>query len=266
MKLLKRSVLAALLTMSATATAAHEFWLDARISRAEPETSLELEFLVGQNLKGVSLPFVPDHVVQFFRLDDKLSPLGGRIGETPVATVPFDAAKGFSGFVEMAPRQVIHNDWNAFLTYLDTEGLAGISEKHLERGFPQTDFAETYARYAKIFIMGAGLPDVSSIVDAGARFEIVLREVLQQEDRPLTVAGVLMREGQPLPNHQVTMIVGGAELRRFMTNEKGRFEVSMHAAGRVLFNSVFMMEGMTPDVAWHSDWASLLFIAGEQMK
>ena len=105
------TALAVLAGLSGPVTA-HEFWLDAFAEEGSSRHQLALDFKVGQRFVGQSLPYVPDQVVRFLRLDDGGQLLGKRLGDLPAASVDYDPATSFAAFVEMACSRLTSIIWS----------------------------------------------------------------------------------------------------------------------------------------------------------
>lgn len=240
--------------MTASSTAAHEFWIEGAIAGQGAETSLELDLKVGQRLDGVSLPFIPDTIDRFEWVQGGDGAISGRVGDIPAARVALGPETAII-FHRTEPRRLVHRDWNKFLEYLEMEGLTEIAEAHDRRGLPRTEFIETYTRHAKLALV---LSEDMTVLDRhlGSPLEIVLDRV-ERLNTSLEITGRLIshtRQGE----HQIAVFTPAA-VERIMSEEDGRFRVLVPADQPVLLNAVQLTPGPAGQAAWHSDWASMYF-------
>lgn len=254
-----------LMLCASGSVAAHEFWIEGTVADRTGQTNVTLDLKVGQHMAGQSLPFIPDYVVQFQALNGGAEAILGQTGSIPAARVAFDPTKGFAGFIEMAPRTVTHSDWGKFLQYLDTEGLNRVEVEHLARRLPQSGFTETYARHAKLVIFGTekSYPIPEHHTPAPIDIEILATQEISMAEAALQ--GRLVIGGDLAPNRQVSVFVrndGHVQSFRILTDENGAFHIEFRKGATLLFNSVEMTEGGSPEIAWHSDWASLFVVTG----
>lgn len=154
--------------------------------------------------------------------------------------------------------RLTHDDWPAFLRYLDLEGLQDVEAEHRRRGLPETGFAERHTRHARALIqVGAPRPtDVDR--PSGLPFELVA------EGNPFlpgatTLTVRLTRDGAPVGDHQITLFHGADPAVRssVRTDGQGRATIPLAGGGTCLLNAVVLDPVEDVPVAWESQWASL---------
>ncbi len=244
----------------APAAIAHEFWIDGTVVDAEGGPAIELDLMVGQNLDGVSLPYIPNTIDRFEWVQGGAGVITGTIGDVPAANVPLPRSGNAVIFHRTKPRRLVHKDWEKFNEYLRVEGATEIALVHEQRGLPLTGFAETYSRHAKIAVLGADLEDVEDRY-MGSPFEFVLESARHFGDQ-IEISGRLIGLVDPL-RHQVSVFQRtptGVVRSTTLTDANGSFKLSTAGGGPVLLNSVKVTPVEHDDTAWHSDWASLFIV------
>ena len=248
---------AVLLSVMLAEAEAHEFWIDGTLVQENATELLALDLKVGQNLDGLSLPYIPDTIERFEWVDGGNGAISGNLGETPAARVAVDPHLGAVIFHRTAPRKLLHRDWSKFLDYLTTEGLTGIAEAHERRGLPRTGFSETYTRHAKFVLI---TPDSRTVQDRylGSPVEIVL-DAVQKDGRDVMIRGHVIENNRPAERQLTAFYIGsnGIAVRRTVPTREGAFALAIPPTGPVLLNAVAMSPTDTSEASWHSDWASM---------
>lgn len=241
--------------MIVPAAEAHEFWIDGQI---DPDTAtLALDLKVGQNLDGISLPYIPETVSAFHWVSGGKGEITGQIGDVPSVRLPFDSRQGAVIFHRTEPRQLVHADADLFQRYLDMEGLTTIATQHLDRGLPDTGFTEEYARHAKLFV-AAQASDASGDSYLGSPLEFVVEQVQRQNGDIRITARLETPDGPSRAQVTVfTMAAHGVTRHTLLPDDRGRVDIRLDDSDAVLLNAVTMRPATRGDAVWRSDWASL---------
>ncbi len=246
------------LSFLVTPVFSHEFWISGDVEEVAGETFLELDLRVGQQLEGVSLPYVPETFEVFEWVFGGDGAITSRLGNIPAARLPFEPDRGAVVFHRTTPRTLTHSDWGMFLTYLEMEGLDGIAEAHSARELPRSGFQESYTRHAKFVFVAPGQREIPDRY-VGSPTEIVLQHIDTIGDS-VTIYGHVV-DNESAANLQISYIFGHAEgvmHETLRTDADGEFRISIPVFDQLLLNVVSIREGSPGGAEWHSDWASTL--------
>jgi uncharacterized GH25 family protein len=259
----------AALSLCATPSLSHEFWLEPEIRTVELGETLSVDMLVGQDFVGTKLPYLPDTVQSMLHW----SPVGGqtvnaRIGDIPVMQNTLLDQQGLHRFsLATNPAYIVFDDLAEFTDYLTYEGLEDVVALHRQRGLPDAEIAESYIRNARTLIQVG--PATADQIDTptGMPFEIValanpFLDGLTSFDVSLTW------QNAPVANAQISVFhrPEGAEAAQdttrhlLITYDQGRARLSLNKPGSYLLNAVRIDPVKGPgSVVWQSHWASLTF-------
>ena len=147
--------------------------------------------------------------------------------------------------------------------------MRGVAERHLERGLPQTDFAETYSRYVKSLVL-VGDDPTGQDKATGMKIELVALQ------NPYTLAAgdelsvQLFYLGRPLQDHQVSIFTQDQQretqlqISRIRTDENGQVHFQLQEGKMYMLNAIKITEvDGQGKVAWESFWTSLTFELAE---
>lgn len=248
---------------------AHEFWLDAGVTRSVIGGSISADLKVGQELSGVALPYL-DTTIGSMSL---FSPLGietieARLGDRPAISDVNVSNNGLHVLtVETKPAYIVFDSMMEFEEYLAYEGLLEITKQHRSRGLPDTNIAEEYLRNARALVQVGARREGDSDKGTGMPLEIVVDgSPFADNQNALTVR--LTWQGVAAPDIQIALFHladGGtapAHTTRTLvvTDGAGYAEFPMRGPGRYLLNAVRMEPADGPgSVVWRSHWASLTF-------
>lgn len=244
---------------SASAAAAHEFWI-------EPAGATAAHVMVGQMLEGDKLPYL-DRTIRSARHfgPDTDTELKGRQGDIPALTVDLSAPGLHLLTVETEPAYIVFETLPEFSEYLAYEGLEAIVSQHRDRGLAETEIAEEYLRYARSLVQLGPADDGDADTPVGLRYELVaLGSPFATQDGTLELQ--LLWEGAAASGAQIALFhrdasEGAAVIRIVLvTDEQGRVTANVVKPGLYVFNAVHMTPADGPgSVVWQSHWASLSF-------
>lgn len=246
---------------------AHEFWVEPTKFEIEKGAPIEANLRNGQNFRGAAFPYVKDTtaIYSITNTTQSISPKQ-RTGNNPA----FDYKTTNDG-LHIATYQGVFDtldfkEWDKFTHYVENQGFDGMLERHKERGLPQTDFKEQYARCAKALIQ-VGNGTVGEDKLTGLKYELVANKnpfALSQND---TLPVTLYYEGKPVANKQIQVFrddgIGDVTNFKLRTNKNGNANIELKGGGKFMLNSVYIYEGdedpKTELAAYQSYWATLVF-------
>ena len=244
----------------------HEFWLSPEDYTLSDADVMQVRLRVGSGMKGAVLSYLPNDVARFDVVQgDSTRPVEGRMGDNP-ALVMDRLVDGLAvAVIETEDSLLTYHDFAVFQRFVAHKDFRTALADHKARGLPDTEFQETYRRYAKSLIAvgsGAGADRVM-----GLKIEIVAEANPYTDDLTAGMPLRVLLDGAPRADVQVEL---------FQTAPDGTVTSAMHrtdAAGRVVVPVLPGMEYMADNVdlvrlpnddaatgpVWHSDWASLTF-------
>lgn len=260
------ALIALAVALAAAGTAdAHEYWIEpSRYQLAQGER-IEGDLKNGQDFSGATFAYIPSRFERFDMLSPSADqPVTGRTGDRPALTFePQEPGLHVAVYRSVFDR-LRFDKWETFTGYVAYEGLDWAVDRHLERGLPQTGFAERYARCAKALIQ-VGDADPASPGDrlTGLEFELVAEEnpyLPGLQALPLR----LYLDGKPVPDWPVNVFRKEQEAPlNLRTDAEGRLVLSLLPGEAYLVNAVHLFEGdedpATDEPEWWSYWASLVF-------
>lgn len=239
----------------------HEYWIEPSVFHAARGQPVSLTLRVGQEFTGVSIQFLPNEFVRFYRHGpDGERDIQGVLGDDPAGRF----SPGTDGHHVVAlvtrPNSVTFDTGDEFERYLVKEGLEHHLELHRSRFKPGQTILETYYRCAKTLVqVGTRLPGPPDRT-LGLPLELVAEAM--PEKTPRTVRLRLDHQGKPLAGARVLFINKAEPGKKFTvrTDTSGKVSVVLPRPGVWLANSVYMQRA--PFYAkedWNSIWASLTF-------
>jgi len=246
---------------SSVSVRAHEFWLEPTNFAPAVGTSVPITIRIGQNFAGDTYPFLKEDFKRFSVVDRRgEKPVKGVDGDDPAVTMKFPEP-GLATVIHYTTSESVRFDtWDEFESYLKSEGLEHIAEKHRESGRPMRGIKEIYYRCAKLLMNvadGAG-EDLAS----GLPLELVAERnpYKLREGDMLPVR--LLFNGKPIAGIQIMAMNKTAPDKREIvrTDSDGRALVPLPMSGTWLLNAVHMIVPAARDKAdWTSYWASMTF-------
>lgn len=257
------------LVVSSAQLAAHEFWIDPKLTQSGAGAEMSANLRVGENLVGAPLPFL-DTTVKSMTLfsPSNAEPLTARIGDRPAINPTVLGERGLHALtVETHPAYIVFDSFPEFVDYLNYEGLSPVADLHRDRGLPPEGIAEEYLRNARSLIQVGAPSATDADQHTGMAFEITIdgspflpgqdtvrAQVTWQEKAAVDVQVALYH----LPGDQTVPQDATRILLR--SDAAGYIEFPLFGAGGYLLNAVHMAPADGPgSVVWQSHWASLTF-------
>jgi len=248
------------LALWATPAIAHEFWIDPQKFQVTPDEPIVADIRVGENFKGGAGAFVPQRFDRFTVFTGGTEvPVEGRIGDRPALTQTF--GDGLAVIVhESTDSRLTYRQWSKFVNFVEHKDLR-VLELHKERGLPETGFKESYRRYAKSLVAVGSGEGSDQVV--GMRTELVALANPYTDDMTGGLPVRLLYEGAPRVDEQIEIYerapTGEISVSTVRTNDAGEAVIPVKPGHVYQADAVKIIEGGTPNVAWHTMWANLTF-------
>lgn len=239
------------LVLAPSVIAAHEFWLEPKAAQVTTGAPIEIDFRVGQRLKGETYPFLADRAVAVWQTDALgVQSLTPRWGDLPAIQIPARVDGVTVLGYQSRPSRLTYESFEPFEAFLVEEGLGHIAHDHLARGLPPVGFAELFSRYAKTAI---NLSTKTDPLPGTPEFRFDLSLLSEPHGTTLELSW----EGKVLADYPVAIVSQHKERRLVRSDGLGRITLPERIEDPTLINAVFMEP--IPDTngaVWHSHWAS----------
>ncbi len=256
----------ALVLIALFPVSAHEYWIEPLDFTPAAQQDVQAHLKVGSDFKGQMLSYIPQFSVGYQLTTAQGSiDLEGMAGDRP-ALIFRPEEQGLNILTyQTTKNRVTFAKMEKFTSYLATQGMSEIAERHRERGLPESDFAESYSRYAKSLILVGD--EVSGQDQAtGMTIELVALQNPYSLSDGDELSVQLLYLGQPLADNQVSIFIqdqgriGELQISRVRTDAEGQINLNLQAGQVYLLNSIKMVEINDQEkVVWESFWASLTF-------
>ena len=253
-----------LLLIATWPAAAHDFWLEPANFRPAPGETVPVVIRVGENLTGISQPYIPDWCERYSATGPSgEKPVSRNIGDDPAGSFTPDAAGNWVvGY--LGKPDVVTLDAPKFDAYLRAEGLEWVLAARAHKGVTAAPATERYSRCAKALLQVGG---PGRTPDFDRRLGLPL-EIVPERDPYRLSAGDSLRvrvyyAGRPLSGMLISAVSARrpSEATAVRTDAQGRAEFELTEAGMWLVKGVHIIE-LPPsdaDADWESFWASLTF-------
>lgn len=242
---------------------AHEFWIEPteyQVSQSAPVTA---NIRVGERFKGAAQPYRERTNARFdIVLGAAVVPPESTLGDRPALSRKLPR-EGLAIIVnETRDSRLTYREWQKFVNFVEHKAFDGALADHAARGLPQTNFVETYRRYAKSLVaVGSGAGADRAV---GLDTEIVALANPYTDDMSGGLPVQVLLYGAPRANAQVEVFFRPngseqeADVALFTTDAQGRVTIPMTPGTEYMLDAV-VLEPREGDVAWHSMWANLTF-------
>lgn len=253
------SGLAALLLLSASPVAAHDFWIEPASFRPAVGSKVPLRLFVGMDFAGTTTVYLPDTFERYVAVGpDGEKNISGTLGDDPAGDFAVTRPGAYIVAYRSALFTVTFDTLAEFEQYLEKEGLERIKSLRAH-GQPKSKvIREAYSRCAKALVM-AGKPGAAADRVLGLRLELIAGK------NPYVTGRVpvrLLYEGRPLEGALVVAFNKAEPLKKLKarTDRDGRVQLEFVRPGTWLVTSVHMFPAPAKAGAdWESVWASLTF-------
>ena len=235
----------------------HDFWIEPSSFRPAAHSPLVVRLRVGQAFQGDPVPRLDALTARFSAWGpggDQA--IGGADGADPAGALRTGQA-GPMWVCYFSRPSTVELEGARFETYLQEEGLEGISRLRARRGETARSAKDDYVRCAKSFLAVGG---AAASHDFDHAFGLPL-ELVPEAD-PSTSARLPVRlvyEGKPIKGALVTAFRKDSPDRKASarTDAKGKVLLPLDGSGIWLVKAVHMEPGGAGQ--WKSYWASLTF-------
>nr|WP_295313534.1 DUF4198 domain-containing protein [Roseobacter sp.] len=246
---------------------AHEFWIEPQQYQVESGNELVADLKNGENFEGVSLGWFEKNFSRFEIVSgNEVMPVPGRAGDFPAMAVEAPGEGLVIILHETTPASLKYNEWQKFLNFAEHKGFDTAEARHIENGWPQEGFRESYTRHAKALVAvgdGAGsdrafgleteIVALANPYDAGFDGRMPVRVHYQGAPR----AGAQVEVFDRAPDGSVTVSLA-------QTDEAGEAEIAVTPGHDYLLDAVVLRESPKAGTAedapvWETLWAALTF-------
>ncbi len=251
---------------------AHEFWIEPTKYQLNDKI-INAHLRVGQEFQGMALMYNPQDFKIFKILSgskNKKEKVKGILGDVPALNTKTKLEDLLIIYHETTDKFVNYKKFQKFKDFVSEKGYEQLIQTHLDKDFPQSNFIESYRRYAKSLITTSS-GSKGKDKKTGLLFEFVLDQNPYINFDSNQISATLYYKKKPLPNKLVTIFSkyknSKLSVSNIKTDEKGKFTFKIEQGKEYLLDSVVIYPLKSkPDEQepiWHSDWASTTFLVPE---
>ena len=250
---------------------AHEFWIEPTQYQLNDDL-INAHLRVGQEFQGMVLMYNPQDFKTFKILSgskNKKEKIKGILGDVPAINITTNLDNLLIIYHETKDKYVDYKKFQKFEDFVNEKGYQQLINTHFEKGFPESNFIESYRRYAKSLITLNGSEGKDK--KTGLLFEFVLDQNPYKELNSKQMSGTLYYKKKPLKKNLVTIFSKYKNTKlsivNTMTDDKGKFTFDIEPGREYLLDSVVIYplkaDPEKNEPIWHSDWASTTFLIPE---
>ena len=252
------------LVFFATFSYSHEMWLEANSFQIDTNDVLEVNIKIGEKLQGSNLPYIPNSIEEFYWSQNGVkNNIKSRLGDIPAFTKTF-SENGLTSIVYISkPSIITYETFQKFEKFAVHKDLGPVKKLHLNYGFPEKYFKETYSRFAKV-IVGIGS---SSGKDSnfGLLTEFILLNNPYTDKSQNFVKLKLNYQGNPRSNAQVMVFERSLDntvsIFTTKTSKDGIIKIPVKKGYDYLFDAVKLRKANPSSKqksVWETLWAALM--------
>ena len=249
----------------------HEFWIEPTQYQLNDDL-INAHLRVGQEFQGMVLMYNPQDFKTFKILSgskNKKEKIKGILGDVPAINITTNLDNLLIIYHETKDKYVDYKKFQKFEDFVNEKGYQQLIDTHFEKGFPESNFIESYRRYAKSLITLNGSEGKDK--KTGLLFEFVLDQNPYKELNSKQMSGVLYYKKKPLKKNLVTIFSKYKNTKlsivNTITDDKGKFTFDIEPGREYLLDSVVIYplkaDPEKNEPIWHSDWASTTFLIPE---
>ena len=250
---------------------AHEFWIEPTQYQLNDDL-INAHLRVGQEFQGMVLMYNPQDFKTFKILSgskNKKEKIKGILGDVPAINITTNLDNLLIIYHETKDKYVDYKKFQKFEDFVNEKGYQQLIDTHFEKGFPKSNFIESYRRYAKSLITLNGSEGKDK--KTGLLFEFVLDQNPYKELNSKQMSGTLYYKKKPLKKNLVTIFSKYKNTKLSIVNtttdNKGKFTFDIEPGREYLLDSVVIYplkaDPEKNEPIWHSDWASTTFLVPE---
>ena len=249
----------------------HEFWIEPTQYQLNDDL-INAHLRVGQEFQGMVLMYNPQDFKTFKILSgskNKKEKIEGILGDVPAINITTNLDNLLIIYHETKDKYVDYKKFQKFEDFVNEKGYKQLIDTHFEKGFPESNFIESYRRYAKSLITLNGSEGKDK--KTGLLFEFVLDQNPYKELNSKQMSGTLYYKKKPLKKNLVTIFSKYKNTKlsivNTITDNKGKFTFEIEPGREYLLDSVVIYplkaDPEKNEPIWHSDWASTTFLIPE---
>ena len=246
---------------------AHEFWIEPTQYQLNDDL-INAHLRVGQEFQGMVLMYNPQDFKTFKILSgskNKKEKIKGILGDVPAINITTKLDNLLIIYHETKDKYVDYKKFQKFEDFVNEKGYQQLINTHFEKGFPESNFIESYRRYAKSLITLNGSEGKDK--KTGLLFEFVLDQNPYKELNSKQMSGTLYYKKKPLKKNLVTIFSKYKNTKlsivNTITDDKGKFTFDIEPGREYLLDSVVIYplkaDPEKNEPIWHSAWASTTF-------
>ena len=250
---------------------AHEFWIEPTQYQLNDDL-INAHLRVGQEFQGMVLMYNPQDFKTFKILSgskNKKEKIKGILGDVPAINITTNLDNLLIIYHETKDKYVDYKKFQKFEDFVNEKGYQQLINTHFEKGFPESNFIESYRRYAKSLITLNGSEGKDK--KTGLLFEFVLDQNPYKGLNSKQMSGTLYYKKKPLKKNLVTIFSKYKNTKlsivNTITDDKGKFTFDIEPGREYLLDSVVIYslkaDPEKNEPIWHSDWASTTFLIPE---
>ena len=250
---------------------AHEFWIEPTQYQLNDDL-INAHLRVGQEFQGMVLMYNPQDFKTFKILSgskNKKEKIKGILGDVPAINITTNLDNLLIIYHETKDKYVDYKKFQKFEDFVNEKGYQQLINTHFEKGFPESNFIESYRRYAKSLITLNGSEGKDK--KTGLLFEFVLDQNPYNKLNSKQMSGTLYYKKKPLKKNLVTIFSKYKNTKlsivNTITDDKGKFTFDIEPGREYLLDSVVIYplkaDPEKNEPIWHSDWASTTFLIPE---
>ena len=250
---------------------AHEFWIEPTQYQLNDDL-INAHLRVGQEFQGMVLMYNPQDFKTFKILSgskNKKEKIKGILGDVPAINITTNLDNLLIIYHETKDKYVDYKKFQKFEDFVNEKGYQQLINTHFEKGFPESNFIESYRRYAKSLITLNGSEGKDK--KTGLLFEFVLDQNPYTELNLEQMSGTLYYKKKPLKKNLVTIFSKYKNTKlsivNTITDDKGKFTFDIERGREYLLDSVVIYplkaDPEKNEPIWHSAWASTTFLIPE---
>ena len=250
---------------------AHEFWIEPTQYQLNDDL-INAHLRVGQEFQGMVLMYNPQDFKTFKILSgskNKKEKIKGILGDVPAINITTNLDNLLIIYHETKDKYVDYKKFQKFEDFVNEKGYQQLINTHFEKGFPESNFIESYRRYAKSLITLNGSEGKDK--KTGLLFEFVSDQNPYKELNSKQMSGTLYYKKKPLKKNLVTIFSKYKNTKlsivNAITDDKGKFTFDIEPGREYLLDSVVIYplkaDPEKNEPIWHSDWASTTFLIPE---
>jgi uncharacterized GH25 family protein len=251
------------LSLFATSTIAHEFWIEPQEYQVQSGAPLLADLRNGQQFEGSNLAYFAKRTERFELIQNRTSTaIQARMGDVPALQTVVQNDGLLVILHETTESTITYTQWDKFRSFTDHKGFPEATKRHKERGLPQEGFKEVYRRFAKALVGVGTAIGVDSA--SGMETEFVALANPYTDDLSMGFPVSLFYQNAPRINALIEVFDRGpddaVEIFNMRTDAMGHAMIPVKPGHTYLLDAVVLREPTyETDAVWESLWAAMTF-------